>query len=117
VPIELSTLVKQAEHQVSCNLNDEAVILNLKSTLYFGLDKVGAYIWQRLCEPRAVDELCRGVLERYDIDEARCYTEVMEFLAKLGEAGLIDFMPAEHVNGKLNKPAVRFGAAPNRDCR
>jgi hypothetical protein len=95
VPIELSTVVKQTEHQVSCNLNDEVVILNLKSAFYFGLDKLGAYIWQELSEPRAVSEVCQAVLDRYDIEEARCHTDVIEFLAKLGEAGLVDFMPRE----------------------
>lgn len=91
--IELSTVVKQTEHQVSCGLNGEVVILNLKSTLYFGLDKLGAYIWQELSEPRAVGDVCKAVLDRYDVDEARCHADVIEFLAKLRQAGLIDFAP------------------------
>jgi hypothetical protein len=91
--IELTTVVKQSKHQVSCNLNDEVAILNLKSTLYFGLDKVGAYIWQALSEPRSVSKLCKDVLDRYDVDEARCHSDVIEFLAKLDEAGLIEFLP------------------------
>ena len=93
--IGLSTVVKQAKHQVSCNLNDEVAILNLKSTLYFGLDEVGAYIWQTLSEPRAVSELCKAVLDRFDVDEARCHTDVLEFLTKLDQAGLIEFVPSE----------------------
>jgi Coenzyme PQQ synthesis protein D (PqqD) len=92
VAIELSTLLKQAEHQVSCNLNDEAVILNLKSTMYFGLDEVGAYIWQALSEPRAVSELCKAVLDQFDVSEARCKNDVIEFLTKLDQAGLIESM-------------------------
>jgi Coenzyme PQQ synthesis protein D (PqqD) len=95
VPIELSTTVKQSKDQVSCDLNDEAAILNLKSTLYFGLDEVGAYIWQALSEPRTVCELCKAVLDRFDVDEARCHTDVLEFLTKLDQAGLIEFMPSE----------------------
>jgi hypothetical protein len=43
--IELATTVKQSTEQVSCNLNGEIAILNLKSTLYFRLDEVGACIW------------------------------------------------------------------------
>ena len=95
MPIELSTVVKQSKHQVSCNLNDEVAILNLKSTLYFGLDEVGAYIWQALSEPRAVSELCKAVLDRFDVDEVRCHTDVLEFLTKLDQAGLIEFVPSE----------------------
>jgi len=83
VPIELSTVVKQSKHQISCNLDDEVAILNLKSTLYFGLDEVGAYIWQALSEPRAVNDLCKAVLDQFDVEEARCNTDVIEFLTEL----------------------------------
>ena len=93
--IELSTTVMQSKDQVSCNLNDEVAILNLKSTLYFGLDEVGAYIWQALVEPRAVSELCKAVLDRFDVDEARCRTDVLEFLTELDQAGLIEFVSSE----------------------
>jgi Coenzyme PQQ synthesis protein D (PqqD) len=90
MPIELSTVVKQSKHQVSCNLDDEVAILNLKSTLYFGLDEVGAYIWQALSQPRAVSELCEAVLDQFDVAEARCNNDVIEFLTKLDQVGLIE---------------------------
>jgi hypothetical protein len=38
--IQLATMVQQSTEQVSCDLNGEIAILNLKSTLYFGLDEV-----------------------------------------------------------------------------
>jgi Coenzyme PQQ synthesis protein D (PqqD) len=100
--IELCTVVKQSKHQVSCNLNDEVAILNLKSTLYFGLDGVGVYIWQELSEPRVVSELCKAVLDRFDVDEDRCHADVIEFLTTLGDAGLIDFETS-------NMPVTRGG--------
>lgn len=95
MPIELSTTVKQSKDQVSCDLNEEAAILNLKSTLYFGLNEVGAYIWQLLSEPRAVSEVCKAVIERFDVDEARCHTDVFGFLAELDQAGLIETAPSD----------------------
>jgi hypothetical protein len=91
--IEPTTVVKQSKHQVFCNLDDEVAILNLKSTLYFGLDEVGAYIWQALSEPRAVNELCKVVLDQFDVEEARCNTDVLKFLTDLDQAGLIECLP------------------------
>jgi hypothetical protein len=94
MPIELSTVVTQSKDQVSCTLNDEVALLNMKSTLYFGLDEVGAYIWQALSEPRPAVELCKAVLDRFEIEEAQCQAEVLEFLTKLEQAGLIEIMPS-----------------------
>ena len=92
MPIELSTVVKQSKHQVSCNVDDEVAILNLKSTLYFGLDEVGACIWEALSEPRAVSELCKTVLDHFDVDETRCHSDVFKFLTELDDAGLIELV-------------------------
>jgi Coenzyme PQQ synthesis protein D (PqqD) len=90
--IELSTTVKQSIQQVSCNLNGEIAILNLKSTLYFGLDEVGACIWEALAEPRRVSELCEQVLERFDVGEPQCQADMIDFLARLNEAGLVEIV-------------------------
>lgn len=90
--IQLATMVKQSTEQVSCNLNGEIAILNLKSTLYFGLDEVGACIWEAMDEPRKVSELCKRVLERFDVEQQRCQVDVIEFVGRLSEAGLIEIV-------------------------
>jgi hypothetical protein len=94
MPIELSTVVTQSKDQVSCSLNDEVALLNLKSTLYFGLDEVGACIWHTLTEPRPAVEICKVVLDQFEVEEAQCQAHVLEFLTKLEEAGLIETIPS-----------------------
>lgn len=81
--------MRSADH-VSCDLNGEVAILNLKSTLYFGLNQVGGIVWDALSEPKTVADICRAVLDRFDVDEARCHKDVLELLSKLDEAGLIE---------------------------
>jgi hypothetical protein len=94
LPIAPSTTVRQSKDQVSCNLNGEVAILHLKSTHYFGLNELGAYIWQALSEPRTVSEICKALLDHFDVDDERCRTDVSEFLTKLEQAGLIEFVPS-----------------------
>jgi hypothetical protein len=94
-PIGLSTIVRQSKDQVSCSLNDEVALLNLKTTLYFGLNEVGASIWQALKEPTPAIELCRLVRDRFEVDETQCQTHVLEFLTNLEKAGLIELIPSE----------------------
>lgn len=88
--IDRSTMVKRAAHQVSCGLNDEVAILNLQSTLYFGLDEVGACVWQALEEPRRVGALCKAVADRFAVSDTACEGDVLAFLAALQAAGLIE---------------------------
>ena len=49
------TVVVAIPEQVCGELEGEAVILNLRSGIYFGLSAVGARIWQHIQEPRRVD--------------------------------------------------------------
>jgi hypothetical protein len=46
-----------SQEQVSCKLDREAAILNLRNGAYNGLDPVGARIWNLLQQPRTLDEL------------------------------------------------------------
>ena len=55
--ISIESIVAVVENQVSVELAGEAVILNLGSGMYYGLDPVGARIWELLQEPRTVAEI------------------------------------------------------------
>lgn len=88
--IDLSTSVKQSVAQVSTSLDEEVVILNLKSSLYFGLEGVAACIWNAIREPANPAEICRQVMDRFDVGEEQCLAEVLDFLEQLAKAGLIE---------------------------
>jgi hypothetical protein len=103
--MNLSTIVKQSRDQVSCCLNDEVAILNLKSAMYFGLDEVGAYIWQALNEPRPVSELCSMVLNRFEVDAIQCKNDVFNFIMKLERVGLVELLHTEEASRGVSAPA------------
>ena len=88
--LELSTVVKRTAQQVSCNLNEDVAILDLKNAVYFGLEGVGAYIWETLEQPKSVAELCRSVVGAFDVPQERCHADVLAFLGYMKEAGLVE---------------------------
>ncbi|MBR2813854.1 MAG: PqqD family protein [Reyranella sp.] len=92
--LDLSTVVKKSAAQVSCVLNEEVAVLNVERALYFGLQGVGAFVWDRLEEPSTVAALCEAVLEEFDVPPEVCRRDVMAFLDSLSEAGLVDFVSA-----------------------
>jgi len=52
---------------VARQVGDETVILHLVSGTYFGLDAVGARIWQLLGEGKSLNEICDVVLVEYEV--------------------------------------------------
>jgi hypothetical protein len=83
------TIVVVAEGQVSCDLFEEAAILDLKSGIYFALNAVGARIWKLIQEPKTVNEVRDALLGEYDVGLERCEQDLVILLQGLAAHGLI----------------------------
>jgi hypothetical protein len=70
-------------------LNGEAVILDLASERYFGLDGVGTRFWEILNDDpsmqAAFDQLC----EKYEVEPERLERDLLALASDLVEAGLL----------------------------
>jgi coenzyme PQQ synthesis protein D (PqqD) len=88
--ISRRSIITVAGTQVSCDLAGEAAILNLADGVYYGLDPVGATIWNLIQQPRSVEEICARVMAEYDVGAERCQSDVLALLAELHSRGLIE---------------------------
>ena len=88
--IDASTTVKASAEQVSSNVADEEVILNLKNGSYYGLDPIGAEIWKIIQEPTSVDEVVAELTQRYDVEKERCTQDVLDLLRDMNEHELLE---------------------------
>jgi len=89
-PLCVQSVVVAASDQISCHLGDESAILNLKNSVYYGLDPVGAHVWKLLGEPKSVGELRDALLSEYDVEAGRCEQDLLELLEKMRREGLIE---------------------------
>lgn len=86
----LQTTVVAGGNQVSCDLSGEAVILHLQDGIYYGLNPVGARIWQLLQEPRTVGDITSRILDEYDVEPSRCDQDLSALLLELSSRKLIE---------------------------
>jgi len=73
---------------VDAVLGDEAILLNVASGMYFGLDPVGTRIWELLVEGAGKQEILGRVLDEYDVEPERARTDVEAFIQALASKGL-----------------------------
>ncbi len=71
------------------DLDGEAVILDLKSQRYFGLDEVGLVTWQLISQFPDVEVVKEKMLQEFEVDLARLEEDLEVFLGRLEEEGLI----------------------------
>lgn len=88
--ISTESIVVAAREQVSANLQGEAIVLGLEKGMYYGLDEVGARIWELVREPRKVAQIRDTIVAEYDVEAGTCQGDLLAFLGKLEGAGLIE---------------------------
>jgi hypothetical protein len=89
-PLSLHSIVVATPEQVSCALGDESAILNLKNSVYYGMNAIGTRVWNLLGEPRTVGQLRDVLLYEYEVEPGRCEEDLLQLLEKLRGEGLIE---------------------------
>lgn len=88
--ISESSTVVTAPDQVSSDLGGEAVILNMESGVYHGLNEVGARVWNLIEQPKTVKEIKDILVEEYEVEPQVCQDDLVALLKDLQAAGLIE---------------------------
>jgi len=83
-PLSLQTTVMVTSQQVSCPLGDESAILNMKNSVYYGVNPVGATVWNLLKEAKTVGQIRDAILNEYEVDALRCEKDLFALLEKCG---------------------------------
>jgi hypothetical protein len=89
-PLSLQTTVMVTSQQVSCPLGDESAILNMKNSVYYGVNPVGATVWNLLKEAKTVGQIRDAILNEYEVDEVRCEKDLFALLEEMRSEGLIE---------------------------
>lgn len=69
---------------------EELLVLMLQSGDYFGLGKVGSFIWERLDGKRSLTDVAMEIARAFAIDLPQAQEDLLEFTKELLEAGLIE---------------------------
>ncbi|HYO78103.1 MAG TPA: PqqD family protein [Thermoanaerobaculia bacterium] len=72
------------------HVGEEIVLLDLNRGVYFGLDPIGARIWQALAEGADEAEIANAVAAEYETDSETALEDVRRLVAELREAGVVE---------------------------
>jgi hypothetical protein len=86
----LNATVVAIKDVLGCELLEEVIILNLKSGVYYGLDSLGARIWELIQKPMLVRDVCDVILDEYDVEREKCERDLCIFLQELVVNSLVE---------------------------
>ncbi len=87
-------IVVATERHVACEVGGEAVLLHLDQGVYYGLNAVGARVWQLIQQPTPLADLVSQVGAEFDVDHASCSRDLRELVARLAQAQLVSVTEA-----------------------
>ncbi len=71
-------------------IDSEAVILDINSGTYYGLNDVSNRVWQWLQTPCSQKDLVESLLEEYDVSLEKASADLDRLLQKMVSTGLVE---------------------------
>lgn len=87
--IEAATRVVRTEGIMTAPVDNEIVLLNMKSNNYISLDPIGRRIWDLIETPVVVEDLCGRLEQEFAGTREQITADVIPFLEELEREGLV----------------------------
>lgn len=91
--VSLTSTARVSDDVVFRELDGEAVLLNMQSGTYFGLDVVGTRVWQLIEQYGALATVLEEVVREFDVDADVATRDLVQLVEQLAARGLVEIDP------------------------
>ena len=71
-------------------VNEEAVILNLETSVYYSVNQAGTFIWELLVEGKPLEKIGPALAAEYKLTPEQAAEDTRGFLKAVSDLGLTD---------------------------
>ena len=91
MPATLHSIISVPEHILyRGDLDGEAVLLNLSTGVYYGLDQVGASMWEQVTHHGRLAPAVDDLLATYEVTREQLEADLLKLIDELAKQGLIE---------------------------
>lgn len=87
--INLNDPLRISDQAIANKVGDETVILHLGNGTYYGLDPIGARLWQALSDGIAAKDVLDEIVATYDVDASTAEQDLLALIGSLVENDLV----------------------------
>lgn len=84
---------KYAAHTAWRRVENESIVLDLNSSVYYSLNDTASMIWEKLGKGESVEDIAAALADEFDVTEAEASKDVAKVVAMLRDEKLL--VPAE----------------------
>ena len=96
------TVYKASSNHIHSVIDQDAVILDLQSGVYYGLNSTGNQIWQWLETPKTLLELNKLLLNEYEVNLQVAIADLQHILQQMLDNGLIEIVSQEQESPQIS---------------
>ena len=89
------SVYKASTKYLYSEIDSEAVILDINTGTYFGLNEVSNRIWQLLQSPASESEIVTQILTEYDVTQEEAEKDLHGLLQEMLSTGLVEIVNEE----------------------
>jgi Coenzyme PQQ synthesis protein D (PqqD) len=75
-----------------CDIQDDVVILNVDTGVYFGLEGAGGQMWRELVEHRSLEKAFEALKKQFDVKPDELKRDLEDMVRQLAEKGLVSLV-------------------------
>jgi hypothetical protein len=84
--------VELGDYVTWCNVQNDVVILNVGTGVYFGLEGAGGQMWRELVEHRSLEKAFEALKKQFDVKPDELRRDLEDMVRKLAEKGLVSLV-------------------------
>ncbi len=86
--------VRRGRDVLHRDLEGEAILVDLGTGRFFGLDEVGARVWDGLASEATVESLVDRVVAEFEVSRPRAEKDLLALLREMARRRLVTVLPA-----------------------
>jgi hypothetical protein len=88
-----NTTISRNGTLLEAEVDGEIVALNVESGTCYGFNSTATRIWSMIEQPLSLDEICKRLIEQFNVQPDACRRDVVALLRELQTDGLIKSDP------------------------
>ncbi len=97
--INNETIVEKKPSILCTELDNEAVLLDLETKCYYGLNEVALEIWKLINGTRKINSISETICEQFEVTPEKAFSSVTKLLKEFENNGLVRIK-----SSSVNKP-------------
>ena len=83
------TIVEKNPSILCTELDNEAVLLDLETKCYYGLNEVALEIWKLINGTRKINSIAESICEQFDVTHKKAFSSVTKLVKEFEDNGLV----------------------------